>query len=117
MAYAYEKLLVVNDLRELIKKIYQTTKKYPRDESFGITSQMRRSALSILLNLVEGSGRKSKKEFKRFLNIALSSTLELDACIKVSHDLAYITHMEKIGLEIDTESVYKRIAALRKSIE
>lgn len=78
---------------------------------------MRRSVLSILLNLVEGSAKKSKKDFTRFLNISLGSAVELDACIKVSHDLMYITHTEKIKLEIETESIYKRIAALRKSLE
>ena len=93
------------------------TKSFPKEETFGLTSQMRRSALSILLNTVEGSGKKSKKDFTRFLNIALGSTLELDVCIKVSDDLEYIVDTERKDFENAIEIIYKKLSALRKSLQ
>jgi four helix bundle protein len=63
--------------------IYQHTEKYPKNEVFGITSQMRRATVSIGANIAEGAARKSKKEFVHFLYIALASASELDTLIEI----------------------------------
>jgi len=81
----------------LSKDIYQPTKTYPKEEMFGLVSQMRRAAVSIPSNISEGAARRGKKEFVQFLYIALGSASELDAQIEIS---------EITGLEIDAQCDY-----------
>ena len=69
-------LIVFQKADQLAFHIYKITASFPRSELFGLTSQIRRSALSIPTNIVEGYGRKSKKELKQFINIALGSHAE-----------------------------------------
>ena len=63
---------------------------YPKDELYGITSQLRRAAVSVPLNIAEGYGRKSKDDFKRFLRISLGSANETETLLLLSKDLGYI---------------------------
>ena len=85
----YKKLLVWHKADELAFQIYLATKSFPKDEIYGITSQLRRAALSVPLNLVEGCGRQGKKELKHFTNIALGSLSEteylLDFSLRLGH--------------------------------
>lgn len=78
MEKQYKKLLVWEKANELACKIYQETKQFPKEELYGITSQLRRAAVSIPTNIVEGSGRQNRKEFKQFVNIALGSLAETE---------------------------------------
>ena len=70
--------------------IYKLTTSYPREELYGIISQIRRAAVSVVLNIAEGYGRKSKDEFKRFLRISLGSANETETLLMLSRDLGYI---------------------------
>jgi len=83
---------------ELIETVYKTTKSFPKEELYGLTNQVRRAAVSIAMNIAEGSGADSDTEFKRFLIIALRSAYELMCGIELSVKLEYIT--EKKGDEI-----------------
>lgn len=76
--------------RQLTLKIYKITKNYPREELFGLTSQIRGSFASIGHNISEGSGRNSDKEFANFINIALGSSNEAENQLILSNDLKYI---------------------------
>ena len=73
-------------------EVYKITKTFPKDELYALTSQIRRASTSITLNIVEGYGRLSKEDFKRFLKISLGSTNETITLIKFSKDLQYITN-------------------------
>ena len=75
---------------ELTKTIYEETKKFPKEEIYGIVSQMRRAAVSVPSNIAEGAARNSDKEFVRFLNISLGSLAELDTQVIISQKLGYI---------------------------
>lgn len=75
--FSFEKLNVWQKARQLSIKIYKSTKDFPSEEKFGITSQMRRAAISISSNIAEGTGRHSFKDKARFTEIAYSSALEL----------------------------------------
>ena len=68
----------------LVTKTYQLTDTFPKEELFGLTSQIRRSAISIPSNIAEGSGRESNKEFSRFLNIGFSSLFEFQTQIEIA---------------------------------
>ena len=74
----HKDLDVWNDAMELVTNIYKLTKSFPKDELYGLTSQMRRSAVSVPSNIAEGAARKNKAEFIQFLHIALGSSSELE---------------------------------------
>ncbi|MBP7482497.1 MAG: four helix bundle protein [Lacunisphaera sp.] len=86
----YRKIQVWRRSHDLTVEIYRLTKLFPKDEMFGLTSQMRRAASSIPANIAEGAGREGDPEFKRFLIIALGSASELDYFILLGHELGYI---------------------------
>lgn len=76
---------------ELVKLIYLNTKSYPKEELFGLVSQIRRSVVSIPSNIAEGYGRGSKKECEHFLYIALGSASELETQLIISNELEYLS--------------------------
>lgn len=90
MAKTYENLQIWNKAVDLASDIYQITKTFPKDEMFGIISQLRRAAISISANIAEGSGRPSIKDFSRFVDISIGSLNEVESLIFVSRKLNYI---------------------------
>ena len=76
--------------RELAVFVYRATAPFPSDEKFGLTSQMRRAALSVPANIAEGAGRQSDAEMIRFARIALGSVAELDTFLDLSHELGFL---------------------------
>ena len=85
----YKDLLVWQKGITLVKKIYVVTRGFPRDEKFGLVSQMRRSAVSIPFNIAEGQARRSTGEFVQFISIRLGSLAELETQIVISAELGY----------------------------
>ncbi len=77
---------------EIVKEIYHITQNFPKDEQFGITSQLKRASVSIVSNLSEGLSRNSKLDTRRFLQIARSSLVELDSQIEISLELKFCDH-------------------------
>ncbi len=75
---------------DLVSRLYTLTKNFPSDEKYGLTLQMRRSAVSIPSNIAEGAARNHKSEFKQFLYIALGSASELETQLIISQNLEYI---------------------------
>src|SRR2546427_3772099 len=82
----YEKLHAWRECHELALAVYRITKKFPDDERYGLTSQTRRAAFSAAVNIVEGSARRSTKEFRRFLDISLSSLSEVGYALRFAHE-------------------------------
>ncbi|MHB1686064.1 MAG: four helix bundle protein [Ignavibacteriaceae bacterium] len=83
---------------ELVTEIYILTKEFPREESFGLTNQLRRAAVSITSNIAEGSARKSSIERKRFYEIARSSLVELDSQLEISINLNFLKEEKLLKL-------------------
>ncbi len=76
---------------ELVTEVYKITEKFPKEELFGLTSQIRRAAVSIPSNIAEGAGRLSQKEFRNFLSIANGSATELETQFTVAYNLKFIS--------------------------
>ena len=83
----FRKLTVWQSSMELVRRCYAATRAFPRSEQFGLTDQIRRSAVSIPSNIAEGSGRGTKKEFARYLRIAYGSACELGTQLEISRRL------------------------------
>lgn len=101
---------------EFVTLIYRLTGKFPKSEIYGITSQIRRSAVSIPSNIAEGAGRTSKKEFSHFLSISLGSLAELETQLIISDNLNYLDSGLLNDLISKLSSIRKMIFGLKKSI-
>jgi four helix bundle protein len=101
---------------ELVLDIYEITKSFPKEEVYGLTSQIRRATVSIPSNIAEGAARSSKKEFLKFLYIALGSLSELETELIIAHRLGYF-HRNDIfkKLEIVKKLLLGLIKSLKKS--
>jgi len=88
----FQNLNVWKKAHVLVLEIYKQTKNYPREETYGLTSQMRRAATSITANIAEGSCRKTDNDFAHFLQMALGSASELEYYFILSNDLGYISN-------------------------
>ncbi len=94
----YEKLHAWRECHELALAVYRVTKKFPDDERYGLTSQTRRAAFSAAVNIVEGSARRSTKEFRRFLDISLSSLSEVGYALRFAYEAGILTEEDWPGL-------------------
>jgi four helix bundle protein len=97
-----------------VTEIYEKTKSFPKDELFGLTSQIRRSAISIPSNISEGAARESNKEFLRFLFISQGSISELDTQLLISKNLNYLSSDDYTMLDEKLTSIRKMLAGLIK---
>ena len=95
----YKELKVWQEAHQFALNIYKITKSFPKDETFGVTSQLRRAAVSIPCNIAEGCGRYTSKDFANFLQIALGSTNETEYLLLISNDLGYISDHDFVHLE------------------
>ena len=109
MIKSFKELVIYKRSKELLKRVYQITEKYPETEKYNIISQLRRSILSIPLNIAEGYGRQSKEEFKRFLKISLGSSNEVESLLEISKELKYITTREYEELSKENEEIGKMV--------
>ncbi len=87
---------------DLVDVVYRTTKGFPADETYGLTSQMRRAAISIPSNIAEGAARSGKKEFVQFLRVSLGSLSELETQFLISGRLGYVAEEEPVMAQIET---------------
>jgi four helix bundle protein len=95
----YHKLLTWQRSHELVKSVYGITRKFPKEELFGLTSQLRRSTVSVTANIVEGHAKPSNKDFLRYLYNSLGSLTECEYYLELSLSLKYISKEEYNQLE------------------
>ena len=112
----YKDLKIWNRSIELVKNIYDITSLFPKDENYGLTSQIRRSAISIPSNIAEGFTRYYNKEFRQFLYIALGSSAELETQLVIANRLNYLEADIKSKISNDLEIICKMITNLIKKI-
>ena len=114
---SYKDLLVWKKAVDLATSIYELTKVFPSDERFGLTSQMRRAAVSIPSNIAEGRHRGTRKEFAHFLRISFGSGTELETQILIAKNLKYITHEASKNADLLLLETLKMINALLKKLD
>lgn len=90
MTERYRNLIAWQKAKELALDIYRCTRRFPKDEIYGLTSQMRRAAISVPSNIAEGKGRHFRKDFAHFLYQARGSLLELETQLSIARDLEYL---------------------------
>ena len=113
----YRKLLIWQKSISLVTKIYTSTKKFPKEEIFGLTSQIRRSSISIPSNIAEGSGRESNKDFIRFLYISLGSLFEMQTQLEIAKNIEYLTEEEFNNLYEDSREIERMLVSLIKKLK
>ena len=100
--------------RKLVADIYKLTQSFPKEELFGLTSQMRRAAISIPSNIAEGAARTGSKEFSQFINIAKGSLSELETQLLIAADLGYLEEAHPVFSVVDRVS--RIITGLHKAV-
>ena len=99
MSHSYRDLLVWQRAKQLAVEVYRATESFPRSEIYGITSQIRRAAVSVPSNIAEGQGRLSRGEFAQFLGNARGSLLELETQLEIAGDLSYLSQATQVQLQ------------------
>jgi len=117
MGRDYRKIEAFQLADDLVLLIYKITNNFPKQEVFGVTLQMRRAAVSIPANIAEGATRKSKKEYLRFLYIAMGSIAELEYYINLSNKLGYINNDDFQILNAKRKHAASKLFKLMKSVE
>ncbi|MCR9172490.1 MAG: four helix bundle protein [bacterium] len=102
--------------KELAIDVYYVTKTFPASEQFGLTSQMRRSAVSIPSNIAEGTSRKSDKDFSRFLDIAIGSAHELETQLEIAMEINYLSKEDYSRLSKKLISITKLTGKYRSKL-
>ncbi|MCW5910542.1 MAG: four helix bundle protein [Cyclobacteriaceae bacterium] len=112
----YKELKVWQKSVDLAVKIYESTKTFPREEAYGLTSQIRRSVVSIASNIAEGAGRNSKKDFKNFLAISNGSICELETQLRIANRIDFLNESSFESLQKDITEIQKMNWALQKTL-
>lgn len=117
MPFKFEQLQIWQSAIELSSRVHELCKQYPKDELFILTSQMKRAADSVSLNIAEGSTGQSNEEFRRFLGYALRSAIEVVSSLHLAIRRKYISENEFQELYDFIDSLCKRIQALRNTLK
>lgn len=112
----FRKLKVWEKAHELTLRMYNLTSQFPREEIYGLRSQIRRACASIPTNIAEGCGRNSSADFARFLQIAMGSASEIEYLILLAYDLKYFNPSQYADLTDATIEVKKMLTALLKKL-
>lgn len=113
--YGFEKLVVWQQAVVLVKKVYLCTNNFPKNELYGLTSQLKRSVTSIPANIAEGTTRKSLKDQARFTEIAFGSLIETLNHLIIARELSYLKEQTLDELRVDIENISRQLNALKQS--
>ena len=111
-----EELEVFNKSHQFTLHVYRVTEKFPPVEKFGLVSQMRRAAVSLCTNLMEGSHRLNRAEYRQFTGIAKGSAGELKYQLMLAKDLGYLTEEEYNRLKFELEEISRMLNGLIKAL-
>ena len=112
----FKELKIWQDSMDIVEDVYKETGKFPKNEEYGLTSQMRRCSVSVPSNIAEGSGRNTDKDFSRFLSISLSSSFELETQLIIANRLGFVKENNSERILEDLSKLQKMIFNFRKKI-
>jgi len=112
----YKNYQVWRNSKFLVKEVYSVMSKLPSSEKYGLESQIKRAAISIPANIAEGVGRRTQKDFRGFLHIALGSSYELDTLLELTRDLGFLKPQEVESLQRKLTEVKKQLNSLISKI-
>lgn len=115
--YNFRKLQIWIRSQKLIKQVYEVSSDFPKEELYGITSQLRRAAISVSLNIAEGSGRSTNKDFRNFLSISLGSSNEVVTLLELCFHFKYIDEVSYNKLIKEYEELANMIFIFRKNLK
>lgn len=115
--FNFEKLEAWQEAVAFADRIYSITRTFPRDERFGLTSQMRRASGSVSANLAEGSGRSSKKDFQRFIEIAFGSLIEVVSHLHIAKRQGFTNESSFKDVYSAAERLARILSGLRRSLD
>lgn len=111
----YKELKVWQKAMDLVENIYVATATFPETEKYGLTNQIRRSAVSVPSNIAEGAGRNGNREFNQFIGIAAGSICELETQLLISKRLKYVNENNVLELIENINEIQKMLSSLSKS--
>ena len=114
---AYKNLQAWQHAMDLVEEVYRATKSFPNEEKFGLTSQMRRAAVSMPSNVAEGFCRRRTRAYAHHVSIALGSQAELETCLELAGRLAYLTGAELNRVTQSIGTVGRLLSGLHRSLE
>ena len=113
---SHKNLLVWQKAVDLVVTVYQITSTFPRDELYGLVSQIRRSAVSIPSNIAEGAARQTKREFQQFLHIALGSASELETQFIIAGRLGYCDALQMEAMSREMDQIRRMLLGLIRQL-
>jgi four helix bundle protein len=113
----FRDLLIWQKSMNLVTEIYQLTNSFPKEEIYGLSSQIRRSAISIPSNIAEGYGRDGNSDFLRFLNISISSLFEIQTQLEISYNLKYINQIQFNKTNGESREIERMLSAFIRKIK
>ena len=116
MIHKYEELKFWQQSKALAVTVYEKTNEFPVSEKFGLTSQLRRAAVSVPSNIAEGAARLSNKEFIRFMNIAMGSLYELSTQIEIAMEIGYLSASDFETLRKEVTSITRMMSRFRSKL-
>jgi four helix bundle protein len=117
MGHSYRDLIVWQKAIALVTELYRATQSFPKQETHGLTSQMRRSAVSVASNIAEGQGRLSQREFQHFLGVARGSLIEMETQVVIAENLGYLSEGQGRQLARASGEVSRLLHGLMQSLQ
>lgn len=114
--HKYKELKVWQKAMDLAEAIYDVTKGFPSEEKYGVTSQLRRCAISIPSNIAEGAGRNTNKDFSRFLDVSVGSLFELETQVLLSSRVGFLNLSSKDTLIDEVSQIHAMLIGLKKTL-
>ncbi|MGF1615548.1 MAG: four helix bundle protein [Gammaproteobacteria bacterium] len=114
---SYRDLEVWKKSIDWVEQIYHVSSSFPRDEKFGLTSQIRRAAISVPANIAEGAARTGTGEFLQFLSVASGSLAEVETFLVLAGRLGYLTEQDRQVLETKSDEISRMLGGLKRSLQ
>ena len=115
--HTFKRLVVWQKAMSLVTNIYKNIKSFPKEELYGLSSQIKRSAISIPSNIAEGYGRKGNRDYLRFLNMSLSSLFELQTQLEIAKNLTFLTEDCFGKIYEDTREVERMLTSFIDTVQ